>query len=95
LSEPVQTSIVDGVLAIIANSPPVSAFGVGIWAGLEVAIQPLADDPDVKAGVIDCDRRTFFAGADITEFGTPPLAPGPGDAVATKLHLLAETGGRF
>src|SRR5476651_773671 len=32
-------------------------------------------DPEVKAIVLTCAGRTFIAGADITEFGKPPVAP--------------------
>ena len=32
--------------------------------------------------MIACAGRTFFAGADITEFGKPPQAPGLGDVIA-------------
>jgi 3-hydroxyacyl-CoA dehydrogenase len=32
--------------------------------------------------VIACAGRTFFAGADITEFGKPPQAPGLGEVIA-------------
>jgi len=81
LSKPIQTSIVDGVFLIVANNPPVNALGIDVRAGLDAAIQQAADDANVKAVVIRCDGRTFFAGADITEFGKPPLAPGLGDVV--------------
>jgi 3-hydroxyacyl-CoA dehydrogenase len=36
----------------------------------------------IKAVVIACAGRTFFAGADITEFGKPPQAPGLGEVIA-------------
>ena len=40
------------------------------------------DDGAVKAVVIACAGRTFFAGADITEFGKPPQAPSLHDVIA-------------
>lgn len=65
-----------GDVAIIwIDSPPVNALGhavrVAILDGLKEAI---ADD-DIKAIVLACKGRTFFAGADITEFGKPPMEP--------------------
>jgi len=39
------------------------------------------EDPGVKAIVIICRGRTFMAGADITEFGRPPMAPGLGQVL--------------
>ena len=35
----------------------------------------LERDDEIKAAVIRCEGRTFFAGADITEFGKPPVGP--------------------
>ena len=40
------------------------------------------DDDAVRAVVIACAGRTFFAGADITEFGKPPQAPSLHDVIA-------------
>ena len=37
----------------------------------------IRDSPDVQAIVLICGGRTFFAGADITEFGKPPVSPTP------------------
>ena len=42
--------------------------------------EALADD-SIKAVVIRCDGRTFFAGADITEFGKPPQGPSLTEAI--------------
>src|SRR6266436_1729985 len=42
----------------------------------------VGDDAGIKAVVVACAGRTFFAGADITEFGKPPQAPGLGEVIA-------------
>ncbi|MBB5684634.1 3-hydroxyacyl-CoA dehydrogenase NAD-binding domain-containing protein [Sphingobium boeckii] len=63
------------VLVIISNNPPVNALGAAVRIGLQAGIQQAMDDDSVKAVVIRCDGRTFFAGADITEFGKPPVDP--------------------
>ena len=60
------------VLVIISDSPPVNALGAGVRDGLEAGVKQGVADASVKAMVIRCDGRTFFAGADITEFGKPP-----------------------
>uniref|UniRef100_UPI0035CA26B6 3-hydroxyacyl-CoA dehydrogenase NAD-binding domain-containing protein n=1 Tax=uncultured Sphingomonas sp. TaxID=158754 RepID=UPI0035CA26B6 len=65
----------DGVLVIVSNNPPVNALGAAVRAGLRDALQTGLDDPRVSAMVIRCAGRTFFAGADITEFGKPPVDP--------------------
>ncbi|HEX8446060.1 MAG TPA: 3-hydroxyacyl-CoA dehydrogenase NAD-binding domain-containing protein [Sphingomonas sp.] len=62
----------DGVLIVTADHPPVNALGYAVRVGLWDAIGHAAADPAVTAVVIRCDGRTFFAGADITEFGKPP-----------------------
>ncbi len=64
------------VLIVVSNNPPVNALGHGVREGLDAAMKEAAADPAIKAIVVRCDGRTFFAGADITEFGKPPKAPG-------------------
>src|SRR5438445_2509553 len=73
----------DGEIAVItADNPPVNALKHELRAGLVEALRQSRDDPAVKAVVIGCAGRTFFAGADITEFGKPPQAPGLGEVIA-------------
>lgn len=64
------------VLVITSNNPPVNALGAAVRQGLAAAIEELNGDASLKAAVIRCDGRTFFAGADITEFGKPMQEPG-------------------
>ena len=49
--------------------------------GLIDGVAKLAQDPEIKIGVLACEGRTFMAGADITEFGKPPLSPGLHEAI--------------
>lgn len=60
---------------ITVNSPPVNAFGIAVRRGLDDMFSQLKADDDVKAIVVICAGKTFFAGADISEFGKPPEAP--------------------
>ncbi len=69
------------VLVVVSDNPPVNALGVAVRRGLADAIKTAAADDSVKAVVIVGHGRTFFAGADITEFGKPPQSPGLGDVV--------------
>src|SRR5213593_4410193 len=67
---------IDGDIGIIlSNSPPVNALAHRVREGLVRAIDLLNADPAVKAIVIACEGRTFFAGADISEFGKPKKEP--------------------
>ncbi len=61
---------------IEVDNPPVNALGQGVRQGLLEAVQKLAADPELAAGVIVCKGRTFIAGADIREFGKPHAPPG-------------------
>jgi 3-hydroxyacyl-CoA dehydrogenase len=63
------------------NNPPVNAISVGVRAAIIDGVAKLAQDPEIKVGVLACEGRTFMAGADITEFGKPPLSPSLHDAI--------------
>lgn len=76
MTSPIRTERHDDVLVIISDNPPVNALGAAVRAGLEAAIAQGVADDSVTAMVIRCDGRTFFAGADITEFGKPMQEPG-------------------
>lgn len=71
----ITTQRIGDTLVIIANNPPVNALGQAVRAGLAAGIAEAASDAGIRAVVIRCDGRTFFAGADITEFGKPPVGP--------------------
>ena len=73
----------DSEIAVVTvDNPPVNALKHEVRAGLAEALRQARDDAAVKAVVIACAGRTFFAGADITEFGKPPQAPGLHDVIA-------------
>src|SRR5215472_13002897 len=73
----------DGEIAVVTvDNPPVNALKHEVRAGLAEALRQARGDGAVKAVVIACAGRTFFAGADITEFGKPPQAPGLHDVIA-------------
>src|ERR1700761_3642584 len=63
------------------NNPPVNAISVGVRSAIIDGVNKLAQDPEVKIGVLACEGRTFMAGADITEFGKPPSSPGLHEAI--------------
>jgi 3-hydroxyacyl-CoA dehydrogenase len=70
------------VVVVTADNPPVNALKHEVRAGLTEALAQACDDDAVRAVVIACAGRTFFAGADITEFGKPPQAPSLHDVIA-------------
>ena len=72
---PISTRKHGDVLIILSNNPPVNALSTPVRQGLVDAIAEAEGDDSVKAVVIACEGQTFFAGADITEFGKPPQQP--------------------
>src|SRR5438067_5107985 len=74
-TSPISTRKHGDVLIVLSNNPPVNALGAAVRQGLVAAIEQAEADDSVKAVVIACGGQTFFAGADITEFGKPPVMP--------------------
>ena len=70
------------VVVVTVDNPPVNALKHEVRAGLAKALQRAHADDGVKAVVIVCAGRTFFAGADITEFGKPPQPPSLHEIIA-------------
>lgn len=69
-------SIEAGQIGVITiDSPPVNALGLATRTALDAGFRKFAADDAVKAIVLICAGRTFFAGADISEFGTPLAEP--------------------
>ena len=75
MTNPISTRHHGDVMIIESNNPPVNALSAAVRQGLVDAIEQAEADNNVKAVVIVCEGQTFFAGADITEFGKPPIMP--------------------
>ena len=75
MTSPISTEIHGHVLIIRSDNPPVNALGASVRQGLVAGIEEAEAAADVAAVVIICEGQTFFAGADITEFGKPPIMP--------------------
>jgi 3-hydroxyacyl-CoA dehydrogenase len=66
----------DGEVAVVTvDNPPVNALGQALRQALWDAVGTLDADPAIRAVVLICAGRTFIAGADVTEFGKPPVPP--------------------
>src|SRR3954452_17853586 len=74
-TSPISTRKHGDVLIVLSNNPPVNALSTAVRQGLVEAIAEAEADGSVNAVVIACEGQTFFAGADITEFGKPPQQP--------------------
>lgn len=75
MSNVVSYELVGNVGVISVNSPPVNALSQAVREGILNAVKASQEDAS-EAVVLCCEGRTFIAGADITEFGKPPMEPG-------------------
>ena len=71
----VTTRLQGQILIVTVNNPPVNALSVHVRAGLVAAMEQADADASVKAVLVVGEGKTFIAGADIREFGKPPLPP--------------------
>ena len=62
-------TVQDGIGILKIDSPPVNALGATVRTALYEGFSKFAADDSVSAIVLICGGRTFFAGADISEFG--------------------------
>ena len=60
-------TVENGVAIIEIDSPPVNALSVHVRKAIIAGLEKAWADDAVKAIVIMCAGRTFFAGADIKE----------------------------
>ena len=65
---------VGDIAVLAAQNPPVNALGVDVRRGLLAGIER-AEAEGARAVLIYGQGRTYFAGADIREFGKPPQGP--------------------
>ena len=73
----------DGDVAVVTvDNPPVNALSHAVRAGLVDAFERFANDADARIAVVVGAGRLFIGGADISEFGKPPLEPFLPDVIA-------------
>jgi 3-hydroxyacyl-CoA dehydrogenase len=72
---PVLRQLCGDILVVTIDHPPVNALGVEVRRALLAAIDGADADPAVAAVLLVGAGRNFIGGADIREFGKPPLAP--------------------
>lgn len=74
-SSVVTTALHGDVLVVNIDNPPVNALGAAVRQGLLVAMQQAQADAAVAAVLLVGAGKAFIAGADIREFGKPPVPP--------------------
>ena len=65
----------DDIAIVTVDNPPVNALSHAVRQGLWDAAERLDADASVRGVLLVCAGRSFIAGADIREFGTPPQPP--------------------
>jgi 3-hydroxyacyl-CoA dehydrogenase len=82
VSEVVELERHGEIAVVTVDNPPVNALSAAVRRGILQVVQTALADPAVKAIVLRCARRTFIAGADITEFDKPPQPPALAEVIA-------------
>ncbi|MDU8913097.1 FAD-dependent oxidoreductase [Aestuariicoccus sp. MJ-SS9] len=74
MSDIVRYDRIGDIAVLTADNPPVNALGHAVRVGLVTALDRAVAD-GARAVVLTCAGRTWHAGADIREFGKPPVDP--------------------
>jgi len=69
------TEILEDIAVITIDNPPVNALSHAVREGISDALKAVSSDEKTQAIILICSGRTFCAGADISEFGRPPMTP--------------------
>ncbi|AOF93023.1 3-hydroxyacyl-CoA dehydrogenase NAD-binding domain-containing protein [Sinorhizobium sp. RAC02] len=80
-SESVSARLDGDVLVVAIDNPPVNALSAHVRSGLVAALDYAAGARDIVGLVISGTGRIFIGGADIREFGKPPVAPSLPDVI--------------
>ena len=75
LASAVTTALHGAILVVTIDNPPVNALGQAVRQGLAAAMQQAEADAAVSAVLLVGQGKAFIAGADIREFGQPPVPP--------------------
>jgi 3-hydroxyacyl-CoA dehydrogenase len=93
----VQTERVDGISILWINNPPVNALNAQVRTELVQAVEAANAEPSTLGIVLASRIPNFVAGADIKEFGRPPISPTLRDVIeafdASRKPLVAAING--
>ncbi|ONG48796.1 3-hydroxyacyl-CoA dehydrogenase [Pseudoroseomonas deserti] len=71
----------DGIAVATIDHAPVNALSADVRQGVQAALARALADDAVIGLVLEGAGRAFVAGADITEFGRPPVPPALGEVI--------------
>lgn len=75
MTSPITYTRHDDIAVLRIANPPVNALSQAVRQGLSDAMDRAEGEDAVKSVLIVGDGRAFIAGADIKEFGKPPMEP--------------------
>ncbi|NVD41845.1 enoyl-CoA hydratase/isomerase family protein [Ensifer sp. HO-A22] len=74
-SKSISARLRDGVFVVVIDNPPVNALSADVRSGLMAALDHTASLDAATGIVLTGAGSTFIGGADIKEFGKPPVEP--------------------
>ena len=80
-NQAVKYEIIENIGIIKGTNHPVNALSYEVRKGLIDSLQLFLKDDNVKGIILYGEGRTFFAGADISEFGKPMQSPSLNDVI--------------
>ncbi len=88
-SDTISATLTDEVLVVTIDNAPVNALSADVRAGLMAAFEHAEKDGNVAAVVLTGAGNSFIGGADIKEFGKPPVEPLLPDVIA-RIEIFAK-----
>lgn len=81
-SDTISAALTDGILIVTINNAPVNALSADVRVGLMAAFDHAEKDGNIAGIVLTGAGNSFIGGADIKEFGKPPVEPHLPDVIA-------------
>ncbi|SCB11506.1 3-hydroxyacyl-CoA dehydrogenase NAD-binding domain-containing protein [Rhizobium hainanense] len=81
-SDTISAALADGILVVTIDNAPVNALSADVRAGLMAAFDHAEQSADVAGVVLTGAGSSFIGGADIKEFGKPPIEPHLPDVIS-------------
>ncbi|SCB28237.1 3-hydroxyacyl-CoA dehydrogenase NAD-binding domain-containing protein [Rhizobium multihospitium] len=81
-SDTISATLADGILVVTIDNAPVNALSADVRGGLMAAFAHAEKSEDVTGVVLTGAGNSFIGGADIKEFGKPPVEPLLPDVIA-------------
>ncbi|WP_113408193.1 3-hydroxyacyl-CoA dehydrogenase NAD-binding domain-containing protein [Hyphomicrobiales bacterium] len=81
-SDTISAALADGILVVTIDNAPVNALSADVRSGLMAALEHAEKDGAAAGVVLTGAGNSFIGGADIKEFGKPPVEPHLPDVIS-------------